>query len=309
MARGADPLAAVAALPGVAQAVARARVAVDAARAHPVLRRRGPEVAAESALRGARASAALEGAVIDLPTLREAVRRGAVGRARADFPPNAGADDPVIPGADDSVIPGADAPVILGAVRVSAELATLAPTWRRAPLQVLARLHVLAAADLLESNRLGRPRGPSDPAPRLAGPAGPGASLPEPSAAEAVQRLDQLVRLLVAPSRAPALVVAAIAHGELLAIRAFAAGNGVLARAVSRLVLITGGLDPASVTVPEVGHLHMGHQAYADALCGYAGGTAAGVAGWVVHCGAALAGGARETEAFCDGIRAAPRPG
>jgi hypothetical protein len=301
MARGADPLAAVAALPGVAQAVARARVAVDAARAHPVLRRRGPEVAAESALRGARASAALEGAVIDLPTLREAVRRGAVGRARADFP--------VIPGADAPVIPGADAPVILGAVRVSAELAILAPTWRRAPLQVLARLHVLAAAGLLESNRLGRPRSPGDPAPRLAGPAGPGASLPEPCAAEAVQRLDQLVRLLVAPSRAPALVVAAIAHGELLAIRAFAAGNGVLARAVSRLVLSTGGLDPASVTVPEVGHLQMGRQAYADALRGYAGGTAAGVAGWVVHCGAALARGARETEAFCDGIRAAPRSG
>ena len=276
-----DPLAAVAALPRVAEAVAGARVAVDAARAHPVLRRRGPEVAAESALRGARASAALEGAVIDLPALREAVGRGAVASA----------------GQDSRSTTGADAALIFGAVRVSAELASLAPTWRRAPLQVLARLHLLAASDLLEPDRLGRPRGPGDPGD------------PALPAREAAVRLDQLVRLLIAPTSAPALVVAAIAHGELLAIRAFPAADGVLARAVSRVLLITRGLDPASIAVPEVGHLEMGTQAYADALRGYVTGGSAGVAGWVVHCGAALARGARETTAFCDAMQAGTHSG
>ena len=285
---GGDPLAAVAALPGVAEAVAVARVAVDVARAHPVLRRRGAEVAAESALRGARASAALEGAVIDLPALREAVRRGAVAGADQGTPPSAGADAPLIT--------GADAALIFGAVRVSAELASLAPTWRRAPLQVLARLHLLAATGLLEPDRLGRPRGPGDPGDR---------AFP---AREAAARLDQLVRLLIAPTSAPALVVAAIAHGELLAISAFPAADGVLARAVSRLLLITRGLDPASIAVPEVGHLEMGPQAYVAALSDYVTGGTAGVARWVVHCGAALTRGARETTAFCDGMQAGRTP-
>jgi hypothetical protein len=271
----------VAALHGVAEAVTQARDAVDAARAHPVLRRRGPEVAAESALRGAWASAALEGAVIDLAELREAVRRGAVAGEGQERP----------------LVAGADAGLILGAVRVSAELASLAPTWRRAPLQVLARLHVLAAADLLEPDRLGRPRGPGDPGDH---------AFPTHAAAA---RLDQLVRLLMAPTSAPALVVAAVAHGELLAIRAFPAANGLLARAVSRLLLSTLGLDPASVVVPEVGHLEMGRQAYAGALSGYVTGGTAGVARWVVHCGAALARGARETTDLCGDMQAEGRSG
>ena len=308
-----DPLAAVAGLPGVAEAVARSRKAVDAARAHPVQRRRGPEVAAESALRGARASAAMEGAVIDLPALREAVRRGAVGRARPDPPVAAGADagedaDAIADkdaGAIADKVAGmtarADSPVILGAVRVSAELASLAPTWRRAPLQVLARLHLLAATDLLEPDRLGRPRGPADPEPEASSPALP--------AAAAAARLDRLVRLVIAPTRAPALVVAAIAHGELLAIRAFPAADGVLARAVFRLLLSTRGLDPASITVPEVGHLEMGTDAYAAQLSGYATGGTAGVARWVEYCGLAVARGARETMAFCDGMPAGTHTG
>ena len=142
--------------------------------------------------------------------------------------------------------------------------------------------------------RQGRPRGPGDPA---------------SAGHEAAARLDQLVRLLIAPTSAPALVVAAIAHGELLAIRAFPAADGVLARAVSRLLLIARGLDPASIAVPEVGHLDMGSQAYAAALSGYATGGAAGVARWVVHCGEALARGAGETTAFCDDMHMATHSG
>ena len=70
---GADPAAHLAALPGVADAVERARRAVDDLRGHRVLRRYADRVAAESALRGARASAALAGADVPLETLRAAL--------------------------------------------------------------------------------------------------------------------------------------------------------------------------------------------------------------------------------------------
>src|SRR5690606_41481628 len=50
-------------------------------------------------------------------------------------------------------------PVLAGALRVAEALGGMLSTWQRSPLQVLARLHVLAAADLIENpDRLGRPR-------------------------------------------------------------------------------------------------------------------------------------------------------
>ncbi|MCG5215240.1 oxidoreductase [Streptosporangium sp. KLBMP 9127] len=119
-----DPLAVIAELPGVPEAVKEAREAVDRLYRHRVLRRRGPEVSAESALRGARASAAIEGADIPLGTLRSGEL---------------------------------DDPVVQGALRVSAELGRLGSTWRTAPRQALARLHTVAAAGLAPAERLGRP--------------------------------------------------------------------------------------------------------------------------------------------------------
>ena len=131
--RRADPLAHLAGLPGVADAVDRAREAVDALRGHRVLRRQSEKVSSESAIRGARASAALEGADVPLDVLKRTVT--AAGR-----------------------LPAAEEPVVQGALRVAAELGRLQGTWDRAPLQVVARLHSLAAADLVgDSSELGRP--------------------------------------------------------------------------------------------------------------------------------------------------------
>ncbi|MGW2548012.1 oxidoreductase, partial [Kitasatospora sp. NPDC001574] len=62
MSTGTDPLAPLAQLPGVPDAVAEVRKAVDRLYGHRVMRRRAAEVTSESALRGARASAALAGA-------------------------------------------------------------------------------------------------------------------------------------------------------------------------------------------------------------------------------------------------------
>ena len=250
-----DPLAHVAALPGVADAVERSRQAVDRLRGHRVLRRSAERVSSESALRGARASAALDGADLPLDVLRRTV--SASGR-----------------------LPEDGEPVVQGALRVAAELGALQATWSRAPLQVVARLHTLAAADLVaDADGLGRPA----PAGRA--------------------RLGALGELLTTPSDAPALVVAAVVHAELATMGAFTEAAGVVARGAARLTMVSRGLDPAGVSVPEVGHVELGRDAYLDALRGYATGGAAGVAGWVLHCAEAVVLGAREGIAVCEAIQ------
>src|SRR4051812_42474324 len=124
----ADPLAEVAALPGVMDGADAARAAVDRLRGHAVLRRRAGDVAAETALRGARASAALDGVVWTLDEVR------AVDRRRR---------------------PGAG--VVYGALRAVAAVAELTHPFERAPRQALARLHALAGAGLGGEETLGRP--------------------------------------------------------------------------------------------------------------------------------------------------------
>lgn len=69
----ADPLAPLLDLPGVADAVARTRTAVDALLGNRTLRRRSADVSAESALRGAWASAWLAGHEFPLDDVRSGV--------------------------------------------------------------------------------------------------------------------------------------------------------------------------------------------------------------------------------------------
>ncbi|GAA4632747.1 oxidoreductase [Actinoallomurus vinaceus] len=254
-----DPFANVATLPDVPEAVERTREAVDRLLGHRILRRRSAEVSAESALRGARASAALEGVSAPLDEVRGGLSND---------------------------------PVVQGALRVSAELGSLADIWRKAPRQALARLHALAAADAVDPDALGRPR-PDDDA------ADPLELGPPPSAKEVAARLDVLSDLLTAPTEAPAVVVAAIVHGELLALRPFGWGDGIVARAAARLTLVDRGLDPKSLTAPEVGHLEL-QDTYGNALRGYTTGTPDGVARWVCHCAEAVELGARDALAVCE---------
>ncbi|MFE0463222.1 oxidoreductase [Kitasatospora sp. NPDC058965] len=299
MSTGTDPLAPLAELPGVSESVAEVRKAVDRLYGHRVMRRRAAEVTAESAIRGARASAALAGA--DWPL--EEVRR------RSDF--SAGPDERTVG----------------GALRISAEAGQLLSVWRTSPLQVLARLHLLAAGDGAES--AGRPRRGDEPAEELfpvelapaegvAAPTGPAAAAPAdlpgaelaaaPSGQEVAARLDQLAQLLAARagtvgSGVPALVVAAVVHGELLALRPFASHNGLVARAAQRIVLIAEGLDPKAICPAEVGLVELGTAAYRGALAGYLSGTPDGVARWIRHCGLALQLGVRESTAVCEAMQ------
>jgi Fic family protein len=260
---GSDAFAQVAALPGVADAVADARAAVDRLLGHRVLRRRSAEVSTESAVRGARASAALEGVSVPLDEMRA-----------AEAPKD---------------------PVVQGALRVSAELGSLTETWRQAPRQVLARLHVLVAADAVDEAELGRPRGEGREVKDVLGLGQP------PAAPEVAARLDMLSSLLVQPTKAPALVVAAVVHGELLTLRPFGWGDGIVARAAQRLTMVERGLDPKSLTAPEVGHAELADE-YVAALRGYASGTPEGVAGWIRHCADATAAAARDSQAICEAI-------
>lgn len=263
-----DAFARVAALPGVPDAVAAARDAVDGLLRHRILRRRSADVTTEMSLRSARASAGLDGFDVPLEEFRAGLESGAL------------------------------PPECLGAARLYAELGTLVPAWEKAPSQVLARLHVLASRGFVDDALLGRPRdGLSVPA----DPLGLGAA---PSPLEVSVRLDGLTEQLVAPSSAPALVVAAIVHAELLVLQPFGVADGLVARAAGRLCLIGRGLDPKAVTSAEVGHAELGAQ-YTWALAEYRDGGAAGVARWVIHCAQAVELGARESRALCEALQRA----
>jgi Fic family protein len=270
-----DHLGSLLDLPGVPESVARARAAVDQLLSHRILRRRSAEVTAESALRGARASAELEGAGIELERLRgQLLAGGAV----------------TLPSKDER-----GARVVEAAVRLHADLGAVLPAWKRSPRQALARLHVLAASELVEQEALGRPRSPSA---SCDDPLGLG---PAPDPLEVAARIDGLSRVLTSPTTAPAVVVAAIVHGELLALRAFGTLDGIVARAAARLVLIERGVDPKAVSAPEVGHAELHHE-YAEAARDYIGGGPAGLARWIDHCASAVALGAREGLAVCEAI-------
>jgi hypothetical protein len=243
---GPDPLAPLLDLPGVRDAAEESRAAIDRLLGHRVLRRESAGVSTESALRGARASAALEGAAYPL----------------ADVRAGAGAD-----------------PVVQGALRVSVGLGSMVDTWDRAPGQVLARLHVLAAADLADPADLGRPAG------------------------HAGERLGGLFSLITATTTVPAVLIAAVVHGELAAVAPFGVQDGVVARAAARLTGIARGLDRKAVSVPEVGFVELGPAEYAAALDGYRSGTPGGVAEWLVHCCRATAHGALEGLAICESLQ------
>jgi hypothetical protein len=161
-------------------------------------------------------------------------------------------------------------PVVAGAVRAAEATGRLLGSWRTAPLQALARLHVLAAVDLAgdPDAELGRP-------------------------VRGAERLALLADLVTGGSAAPAPVLVAVVHGELLAVEPFPSANGVVARAAARLAAIGSGLDPRGLAVPEVGHLRAG-AAYREAAHGFATGTPDGLAEWIRHCCDQWVAGARE---------------
>jgi hypothetical protein len=178
---------------------------------------------------------------------------------------------------DATVRAGEGDPVARAAVRLSTELLGVLPAWQSAPLQALARLHAIAAAGAVDDADLGRP-----------------------VIAAGADRLATLARTLTTPTEAPGMVVAAIVHAEVVAAGAFASHNGLVARAAERLTLVVTGVDRASVTVPEIGHLASGGDAYRSSLEGYRTRGRDGMHAWVLQAMRAYAHGA---EAAVDLVR------
>lgn len=242
-----DPLAPLLELEGVAEAVRAAREAVDAVHRHPTNRKGWPATAAEASVRAARASAAIDGADPEIPEGGE-VRE----------------------------------PILAGALRVGEALGPLLPTWQRSPAQALARLHVLAAADLVrDPDALGRPRTGEDVA----------------------RRLELLARLVTGGTSAPGPVLGAVVHGELLSLRPFGSADGVVARAAARLTMISSGLDPKGLSVPEVACFRRLRR-YRETADGFATGGADGVREWLLFCCEAIEVGAREAAGIADAAAA-----
>ncbi|MGA8545078.1 MAG: oxidoreductase, partial [Mycobacterium sp.] len=155
----------------------------------------------------------------------------------------------------------------------------LVGVWQRAPLQALARLHMLAAADRVDEGRLGRPRADPDVGPRL----------------------ELLAKIVTGGTGAPAPVIAAVAHGELLTMAPFGSADGVVARAVARLVTIATGLDPHGLGVPEVSWMRRAAD-YRDAASGFAAGTPNGMSAWLVLCCRAMRDGAQEALSIAESL-------
>jgi hypothetical protein len=239
-----DPLAE---LPGVAEAGEEAREALGRAHRHRANLRGWPTTAAEASLRAARASSVLDGGSLQL------------------------SDD------------GEPDPVLAGALRVSEALeggaTSLVGVWQRAPLQAIARLHALAAADLVDDDQLGRPRGDHEVGARLA----------------------LLADIVTGGTKVPATVLAAVVHGELLTLEPFGTADGVVARAVSRLASIASGLDPHGLGVPEVYWMQRSGD-YRAAARGFASGTPDGLTAWLVLSARALHAGAREALSIAQGV-------
>ncbi|MBA2716331.1 MAG: oxidoreductase, partial [Propionibacteriales bacterium] len=128
----ADDFAVWASLEGVPSALAATRDGIDALLRDRGLRRTTAELTAESLLRGAVASARLDGSRATAEELR------------------AGSD-----------------PVAAAAVRLNGQLLSLVPVIGRSPMQALARMHSLAAPQDAPSDEVGRPRGAPGVAARL----------------------------------------------------------------------------------------------------------------------------------------------
>jgi len=157
--------------------------------------------------------------------------------------------------------------VAQAALRVSTEELSLVPVVKHSPLQAFARLHSVAAKGVIEEERLGRAISP-----------------------EASARIQELSAGLTR-TKVPGLLQAAIAHGELITAAPFASHNGIVARAAERLIMVATGVDPASVVVPELGHLIL-RPGYESHLRGLREGGQAGLHAWLLYVSDAQAKGA-----------------
>lgn len=203
-----DPLQPLLELGDVATLAAEAASAVAAVHRRPVSLRRAALTGSESVLRGARTSA-----LLDAPAGRDqAGSAGALGASMS-----------------------------VASMLAPDSLQASARVFSRAPLQVLARMSVLAGGG-------GQPEGEGAP--------------------EHLRRLAILIS-----SGAHDVLLPQVVHAELLAHGLFGGQSGLIARAAARLSAVTTGLDPRGLAVPEL--YLLGHrEEYSAAAQAWAQGSA-----------------------------------
>lgn len=190
--------------------------------------------------------------------------------------------------------------LVKAAVQVTAVTEEISKNQFQAGSQVLTRLHVAASSGLLAGDQVGRPRLAGETCREWSdlGPA--------PEAQEARERLAAVAELLglVPAGSLPTLVVASIAHAEVIAARPFVQGNALVARALERVIVKAGGLDPTGVAVTEAGHAVKVGADYRGALFAYCQGGPEGVGVWIQHCGEAISMAAEEGLKIADAVLA-----
>ena len=234
-------------------------------------------------MRGAAATALLEGAEVAGSAGSVGVVRDLV-RGAQQWPPR---PDPVWR-------------MLRAAVQVTSATEHVSARDLAAPAQLMAHLHVAAAAPLLAEHELGRPRRPGEGCREWVelGVAPEGDEL-----AARLAGVAELVRS-VPEGGAPTLLIASLVHAEVVAMRPFVHGNGLVARALERVVLRVGGLDPTGVAVPEAGHAGQAGADYRGALTAYVSGGPDGVRWWLLHCAEAVTAAAAHGAAVADAVLA-----
>lgn len=252
-----DPLEPLAHLPGVEEAVAKANDHVARVHRHRANLRGWDVTGAESVLRGARASAQLDGGSPWLP--------------------------------EDGQV---DDPILSGALRAAEMLAPdgISETqaiWRRAPLQIIARLNAVASPQMADESFRAQAAGSAE------------FLVPGRPKQSTDGRLQLLAELISGGTKVNSVVLSAIIHGELLTLEPFASANGVTARACSRLATIAGGLDPRGLGVPEV-WWNRRRDDYRRKAAAFATGSPEGVGEWIIFHAEGLAEGSLEAKSIAD---------
>jgi hypothetical protein len=222
---------------------------------------------------------------IDALLWRRDVRANALLVAQASISRGA-MDSAALEGADLAGVEDSPMGKVLSAtLAVTAQAPLLADTWLTAPLQVITGLHLLVAKEFSGPDQLGRPRAENfadDPLNI--------GSIPDHSLVPVL--LMSLSRQCVT-TQVSAIIEAGFVHAEIMRLRPFTWGSGLVARAVIRTIFAARGLDPSNFSIPENGMFETGRTNYVSAIRAYIEQTPDGVSHYFEWFSACVGMGAR----------------
>ena len=197
-------------------------------------------------------------------------------------------------GADSAALEGADlvgveqspmGKVLAASLAVTAEAPSMSEIWPNAPLQVITGLHTLVAKEFVDVQELARPRLTQ----KADDPLHIGSLPQHQEIPGALMRLSQQC----STTRVPAVLEAGYVHGEIMRLRPFSWGTGLVARATVRTVLSARSVDPSNFSIPENGMFESTRTAYVTAIRDFSTGTQAGIESYFKWFSASLGLGAR----------------